>query len=499
MIGNDIKVLNKDLVEFSFWKKDKSRVKPQLRNHFQTDDEYERFMNDQKSDTLTIKDDPAILNKKDNLTGQQDQSESEPKIEVLDGSETDRVRLIDGAWRIIDRDGNPLSEKYGSSDSARLALAGHNQQVEFVSAEQKKLDDDRIKFIEDSWRVMKDDGTAWPQKYESNDEAKAAYKTARLHRDYHKDGSETRIFKGFGFEGGTEDLGAGQMTYGSVIGTLTLVSSYINLFELLTEGQPAMSAALNKFYIDNEVRSLARHIMAFHDVDEFVNVVLPGNCPLDYLKRLHTFCLRAKSELFIQSEDSGFVTQLDEISNQIAESIYRIKRAKVGYRWFAEEDKEFGKLDSTEKQAVAGTAIGGAGLGYVAGRKGAGYKTVSKIVKKHPELYKGAGLKANFMANPKFVKKTGKAMSRGGKIGLLAGGLGAGLLAYKKLNDRYEPALENKGFSMPMGAIAGKVGELVGAGSAADAGAKGRRARGMRKAGLTPSNLLNKITNKNNE
>lgn len=151
---------------------------------------------------------------------------------------------------------------------------------------------------------------------------------------------ETKVFRGFGFD----SLESNQTpTFGNLIGTLTLCQSYVHLFHYITFGQFPAHIALDDFYeeIGDEVDSLAEHILAFHDVEEFTNVILPGECPVDYLERLHAFCIRAKLELFKDPEDSGFVSQLDDISNEIAEAIYKLRRLKVGHKWFS--TKSFSK------------------------------------------------------------------------------------------------------------------------------------------------------------
>ena len=95
-------------------------------------------------------------------------------------------------------------------------------------------------------------------------------------------------------------------------------------------------------------------------------------------------------------------------------------------------DNEFGDLDSTEKQAVVGAGLLGAGGGYFGGKLGAGAKAAANYVKSHPELIKGSKL----VKSPAYFEAIKRGQSKGGNIGLVAGGLGVAGLAYKKLKNR---------------------------------------------------------------
>ena len=94
--------------------------------------------------------------------------------------------------------------------------------------------------------------------------------------------------------------------------------------------------------------------------------------------------------------------------------------------------KQFGDLDSTEKQAVVGAGLIGAGGDYFGGKLGAGAKAASNYVKSHPELIKGSKL----VKSSAYYEAIKKGQSKGGKIGLVAGGLGAAGLAYNRLKNR---------------------------------------------------------------
>jgi hypothetical protein len=95
-------------------------------------------------------------------------------------------------------------------------------------------------------------------------------------------------------------------------------------------------------------------------------------------------------------------------------------------------EREFGDLDSTEKQGVVGAGLLGAGGGYVGGKLVGGAKATANYVKSHPELIKGSKL----VKSPAYFEAIKKGQSLGGKVGLVVGGLGAGALAYNRLKNR---------------------------------------------------------------
>jgi hypothetical protein len=80
------------------------------------------------------------------------------------------------------------------------------------------------------------------------------------------------------------------------------------------------------------IDALAEHILAFNNVTEFKNEVLPNLDPLDYVDRLHKFSLTAKEWLNTENPKESYSGQIEDITNILAQCLFRLKRVYDGYK-----------------------------------------------------------------------------------------------------------------------------------------------------------------------
>lgn len=384
-----IKPTDRDIWEFNAWIKGKG-IKPRLRAKFDSDSQYEDFMITWQDEHLDIHNDPAVIGNtpKKHATREQGRRLSDITINWKDGNPfyLEKTPFLKSPIKGDAVDGihiGQLTAHVFSAGDIRFELevgVRQTQPIECIAVIRNKtaylfkptelpLTPSVASFGEcpesgciyqnkdGDWKIISNKtGKDWPQNYKSKDNAEAALDAYHANKGFADNGTVvTKAFKGFGFNDIIDD-GNYEINYGTLIGTLTSSHSYAHLFHYISFHEYPAHMALEDYYesIGDLTDSLAEHILAFAEVEEFKNVVFPKTCPIDYMKRLLGFCIKAKDALFDADSKSGYQSQMDDITNEISECLYRLIRLSNGHKHFSIARKQFSTADDILSKMKAG-------------------------------------------------------------------------------------------------------------------------------------------------
>jgi hypothetical protein len=120
-----------------------------------------------------------------------------------------------------------------------------------------------------------------------------------------------------------------------LIGTLVMSPAYVHLFHLCTTDYAA-HMALEEFYkkMPELVDRLAENYLATTATTNFQVCVVPNSLdPVKYLESLQEYIIRYQTAKL--NNESAFQSLVDDISNLIGVTLYRLKRLKMGRKVFS--------------------------------------------------------------------------------------------------------------------------------------------------------------------
>lgn len=300
----NIKVTDRDLWEFNAWIKGRSRSKPRLRYRFRSDLDYEDFMVEYQNRPPSIKNDPAILGNKNRPHTSRNTSKK------MDDDGDIPVKRVDEA------------SDYSEAETNQLKTLEPMDVMDFVIEVPK----------------IQTDGAS-----ESSDES-SKDKEDKLRSD--------KIFGGFG-DRIPKDLPDPSLQ--NLICTLMMSGAYTRLLHLVSYNDHLTHVALEDYFndISDMVDDLAEGIISKRVLTNFENVVFPGNCPIDYLTRIHKYCSICREDLFGTSELASYQSILDDILNLISKTLYKLKRLSPNRKVFSVKRKghikEFSEITSDDE------------------------------------------------------------------------------------------------------------------------------------------------------
>lgn len=337
---NQIEVDKRDLWEFEIYIQGKGKIKPKLRAKFDTDQDYENFMNEYQDDHLTIYNDPAIIGNEDHPHVSKDQ-------ELSKHYSSDDNEIIDEFLRLSKFDPKDIaryllgytweSPMIGYSLKKaiqKLGIKSSNKKFSKHYSKSKFQVGDKVRFTKDNFWIMNLGRAGWKKGSEVLisyiDEEGAPFVGGKPNDKYNKGWSVNpkdielvENSKSFSLDSTTP-----LKRLETLVGTLIMADSITHLYHLTTYNNYPAHVSLGTFYeaIDPLADSLAEHLIGEFKLESFYNAVTPDKSPMDYLNRLYDYCIIAKDDLFNDPKYSGYQSQMDDITNEIKSCLYKLKR-----------------------------------------------------------------------------------------------------------------------------------------------------------------------------
>jgi hypothetical protein len=283
---SDIEVTDRDLFEFDAWINGK-KITPQLLSRFKNKKDYQEFMTRYEDDHLNIHNDPAIIGNS-NKTHISSMNE---KFYAKGGKcpESGCVqKKKNGKWMVIsNKTGKPWNAEYDTEEKAKAAIAAYHAQKRFSRT------------------------------FSSSDNI--SFSTESVPFDWNNP----------------------EFSLGDLIGSVMFSVTYTHLFHLGTN-KYHFHIALNEYYdkMPALVDAIAEHAILYMDDMHFTNRIIPGDCPIEYLNELLKYCRESAREL-ISPDESGFLSQLDDVIGLIESTLYKLERLDGGHKVYSLSDDTF--------------------------------------------------------------------------------------------------------------------------------------------------------------
>lgn len=129
--------------------------------------------------------------------------------------------------------------------------------------------------------------------------------------------------------------------FGSVIGSVMYSVTFAHFYHLCTKDYPA-HMALDDYYneMPEKIDALAEHFLGENTSIVFGNAIQPGLDPIQYFEELKDFVISFEDQLepAVVSDIDSYKSQIDDITNLISSTLYKLKRLATPKRTFSTPD-----------------------------------------------------------------------------------------------------------------------------------------------------------------